>query len=443
MNIKTIIVISSSFLISSPIFAATQYGNITIDENTTAAQYVVDFFNLALALGALAAVAMLIMAGIEWITSSGNPSKIESAKGKIKNTLFGVAVLIGCYFILSTVNDNLTTVKIDDLYCDHGIVAMVQPPKGKPIKKCIDTSLSDIEKSVGGTISSTTWKFPKDYLWKAYFYSETDYKGTMTEASCSDGICNGSLSGVKSIYFIMNNKGIYLYDDNNFVPKVKFPLFASVNIPDLSSSSMQFDNFTKSIEINESRVEDKLLHFAIAFRDPNYQGRCALINQSVQDMDSAPASTNMYNGTVGSDGLSSIIVSTINLNEDVINKKRGEIILYSKTNCGKSDDSDAAAEIKSCHIPVDDGGLIVANIQEKCSDWSVGGADTVQSFEITGDIGIVLSTSERQNTTDGTYCMYFDKKDLKEGTCKDSLLGTHIYTIGGVSPKSIIIMPKN
>ncbi len=442
MNIKKITIILSSFLIASPIFAATQYGNITIDENTTAAQYLVDFFNLAISLGALAAVIMLVMAGIEWVTSSGNPSKVESAKGKITNTLFGVAVLVGCYFILNTINDNLTTIKIDDLYCDHGIVVTVQPPEGKTLQKCIDASMSNIEKGVGGTILNTTWKFPKDYLWKAYLYSEIDYKGTMTEASCSDGICSGSLSGVKSVYLIMNNYGIYLYDGNNFVPKVKFPLFASVNIPDLASSSMQFDNFTKSIEINESKPEDMLVHYGVAFRDPNYQGRCALINRSLPDMDSA-FSTNNYNGTVGDDGLSSIIVSTINLNKDVINKKRGEIILYSKTNCGKSDSSEAAAEIKSCHIPVDDGGLIVENIQDLCSDWSVGGADTVQSFEITGDIGIVLSTSERLSTNNGTYCMYFDKKDLKEGTCKDSLLGTHIYTVGGINPKSIIIMPKN
>ncbi|HNY36238.1 MAG TPA: pilin [Candidatus Pacearchaeota archaeon] len=466
MKIKTITATAVIFLsfFAIPVFAATQYGNITIDENTTAAQFIIYLFNFGIALGALAAVIMMVMAGIEWVTSSGNPSKIESAKGKIVNTLFGIAVLVGCYLILKTINDNLTTVKIDDLYCDHGIIAKVLTSEGKEKQKCIDTNLTDIEKSVGGKVQSVTWKFPKDYLFKVYTYPEVDYKGTPTEINCSQGTCNGNIAGAKSIYFVLNRAGIYLYDGTSFKPGVKsFPLFTSTSIPDLSKTSMEFDNYTKSIERNILMKEDdsgiETMYYAVVFQDPNYEGRCAFIGMDVPDMSMSINDGKSYSDTIGNDTVSSIIVAAVNPDENVISKSRGEVILYTKDNCGKSDATASATEIKACHIPVDNGDVQgLQNINDlsdqydckiKLGKGNSAGPDTIMSFEITGDIGIVLSTSEVGQgssgtlLTSGTRCKYFDPTYLKGSNCFSKLEGTNIYTTGGINPKSIIIIPKS
>jgi len=440
MNIKTIITTLFLFLIASPVFAAMQYpeiGGITINENTSAATYIVYFFNLAIALGAFAAVFMMVMAGIEWVTSSGNPSKIESAKGKIANTLFGVAVLVGCYLILNTINDQLLTIKINDLKCEHGITVSVKQASDDKIKqKCIDASQTSIEDTI---ISTLSWNFPEDYLLRAYLYSEPDYKGTITQIDCKNGPCNGSIAGAKSIYFLLNNSGIYLYDDNSYTPRVKsYPLFTSTSIPDLSKTN-SFDNFIRSIEIiNPDQDKQQLQYYAVVFKDQNYQGRCAFVAQSVPDMDTGYSG--YYTDAVGDDEISSIIVAKSNLNKEAISQKRGEIILYTKVNCGKSD-TDPTKQIKACHIPITSVGSGQVDISESCSEFIKG--DEVMSFEITGAAGLILSTSKKQAGDEKTYCMYFNKESLGGGTCLSSILDTHIFTVGGTTPQSYIIVPEN
>lgn len=44
-------------------------------------------------IGAILVFAFLIWGGIEWITSAGDKSKLESARNKIQNSLLGLIVL--------------------------------------------------------------------------------------------------------------------------------------------------------------------------------------------------------------------------------------------------------------------------------------------------------------------------------------------------------------
>jgi hypothetical protein len=446
MKIKTIITTLFLSLIAFPALAAMQYpeiGGITINENTSAATYIVYFFNLAIALGAFAAVIMMIMAGVEWVTSSGNPSKIESAKGKIANTLFGVAVLVGCYLILNTINDQLFVIKIDDLACDHGLVVTVlQKSDGKQKIKCIDNSLTDVEGSIGGTILNTTWKVSKDYLLRVYLYSETGFKGTITQIDCKSGTCSGNIAGAKSIYFLLNKPGIYLYDDNSYTPRVKsYPLFTSISIPYLSDRN-EFDNFTRSLEIiNPDQNKQQIQYTAVVFERPKYEGRCAFVAQSISDMDDYVEG--YYTDSVGDDEISSIIVAKSNFDEDVINKNRGKIILYTKTNCGESG-NDPTDQIKACPIKIESVASGQKDIFKECAAYGFDvEKDEVMSFAITGAAGLVLSTSMVGEGNEGTRCMYFNRNSLKGGTCYGTVRDSHIFTEGGKIPQSYMIIPEN
>lgn len=114
----TILFLFFGMLISFPVFAATQYptiAGIDINENTTAAQFVVYFFNLAIAAGAFIAGAVLCMAGIEYVSARGEPAKLESARNKIKNTFLGLTILLASFMILNIINPQLTSIKIDQL----------------------------------------------------------------------------------------------------------------------------------------------------------------------------------------------------------------------------------------------------------------------------------------------------------------------------------------
>jgi hypothetical protein len=463
MNIKTIAVTTFLSLLAFPVFAMDYptFAGITISSTTTAAEYIIYFFNLAVAMGTLIAVVMVIMAGIEWVTSSGNPGKIESAKGKIANTLLGVAVLLGCYLILNTINPQLTTIQIDNLNCDHGIVLSVkQASDGKINQVCIDSS-----QNITDTVLSTVkWNFPDKYLLKVYAYAGANYTGAITEFNCKTAACSGSIpTDTKSIYFLLNSPGIYLYDDNSYTPAnpaVKsYPLFTSTSIADLSKTTPSFDNFTKSLDII-SPTDQQIQYMAIVFKDPNWQGKCAFVAVSVPDMDQARSGS--YTDSVGDNSISSIIVTKANLDQSVINEKRGEVILYTKTTCGKSD-TDPTKQIKSCHIPIlsASGGQIDIGNAKDVSGYCTGGSrgdkfvegDEVMSFEITGAAGLVLSTKPTNytSTTSGAdytgntlpYCMYFDKASLGGGTCYSNIQDSPIFTVGGDTPKSFIVLPDN
>src|SRR3989344_648027 len=68
-------------------------------------------FPFALSTAAVLSVIMLIIAGLEMMTASEGMR--SDAKEKIQNALFGLAVALGIYLILNTVNPALLNLQID------------------------------------------------------------------------------------------------------------------------------------------------------------------------------------------------------------------------------------------------------------------------------------------------------------------------------------------
>jgi len=115
---KTTILLSLiGILFISPVFAMDYptIAGITISNSTSAAEYIVYIFNLAIAVGGFISGAVLFFAGVEYISAGGDPKKLSSAKEKIKNAFFGLTVLLASFMILNTINSQLTTVTINDL----------------------------------------------------------------------------------------------------------------------------------------------------------------------------------------------------------------------------------------------------------------------------------------------------------------------------------------
>ncbi|MGI5827122.1 MAG: pilin [Patescibacteria group bacterium] len=76
--------------------------------STLLADYIRSFYIYALNILGVLAVLILMAGGVQWIISGGNTKKIESAKKMISGSLFGSFLLLGSYFILNTINPNLT-----------------------------------------------------------------------------------------------------------------------------------------------------------------------------------------------------------------------------------------------------------------------------------------------------------------------------------------------
>jgi cell wall-associated NlpC family hydrolase len=88
-------------------------GLSTIDTtDTRVADYLKIIFRIGIALAGVLAVLMLVIGGIEYMSSDVITSK-ESAKGRMTNAILGLILVLGAYAILNTLNPKLLEVNLD------------------------------------------------------------------------------------------------------------------------------------------------------------------------------------------------------------------------------------------------------------------------------------------------------------------------------------------
>lgn len=66
------------------------------------------FYEWGIVLGGLAAFFALLIAGLKYISSFGNPAAIKDAKDRITSVFLGLAILLGSWVILNTISSQLT-----------------------------------------------------------------------------------------------------------------------------------------------------------------------------------------------------------------------------------------------------------------------------------------------------------------------------------------------
>jgi len=85
-------------------------GGETYDLNTQQDlnQIVAWFYYFIIGVAGLAAFVMLVMGGVKYLTSAGNPSAIGDAKDQIKSALLGLLIILMSWLILQVINPDLT-----------------------------------------------------------------------------------------------------------------------------------------------------------------------------------------------------------------------------------------------------------------------------------------------------------------------------------------------
>jgi hypothetical protein len=74
-------------------------------------EYLSVVYRYLVVLAGVAALIVIIVAGIQWTASGGNSSTIESAKNRIVGALTGLGLAVGSYIILYTINPDLVNFK--------------------------------------------------------------------------------------------------------------------------------------------------------------------------------------------------------------------------------------------------------------------------------------------------------------------------------------------
>lgn len=80
--------------------------------STTITALVRYFYEWGISIGALFAFVSIVVAGFQYLTSTGSPFKIAKAMERIKASFLGLALLLGTFLILNTINPDLTFLDI-------------------------------------------------------------------------------------------------------------------------------------------------------------------------------------------------------------------------------------------------------------------------------------------------------------------------------------------
>lgn len=74
---------------------------------TNFASYLQALFPFLLSIAAGLAFVMIVVGGILYMTSAGNPGAISSARDRIKAALIGLLIAVSSYLIINAINPNL------------------------------------------------------------------------------------------------------------------------------------------------------------------------------------------------------------------------------------------------------------------------------------------------------------------------------------------------
>lgn len=89
------------YTLLAPLPFADEEGKVTIDA------YIPGVFNLAIGVAGVLAVLMIIIGGVEYITTDAIQGKTDG-KARIQNALLGLLLALVSYILLHTINPNLT-----------------------------------------------------------------------------------------------------------------------------------------------------------------------------------------------------------------------------------------------------------------------------------------------------------------------------------------------
>lgn len=88
--------------------APIQSGGTNLVDGTNLNSYLGGIFNLGIVVAAILAVIMIVVAGLEYMTSEAFTNK-EAAKNKIKYAIIGLILALGSFLILSTINPDIVS----------------------------------------------------------------------------------------------------------------------------------------------------------------------------------------------------------------------------------------------------------------------------------------------------------------------------------------------
>ncbi len=374
----------------SPAVVLAQYPIISgraITDKSTFSEYVLYYFSLALVVGIVAAVLVLITAGINFLISRGDLYRRNNAKRMITGAFVGLVVLFGSFVILNALNPSSTGSILDpEPIVANGIYLIKEDGE----KLLIYQNIGNTEKNFNGI----EWISSQEDLPAIYVYADKGFKGVPVEIKNGESL---PISQGSSIAFLWKTVGVYLYDKTDYQLNEKsIPLPVKFDQPSLGSSS--FDNIVQSIKINQP--EDGSVLGVVLFSEPDYRGTCSWVLGDMPDLSQTRSEEN--NPALGNGILSSLIV---------LNTASGSptATFYNRADCQHVEQDPRS---KKCSISVINK---TETFKESCPDFE----GDILSFALSQGTAVLLKTENGQ-------CQFFKRQKPQE--CVSLIKYSYIYS---------------
>jgi len=361
---------------------------IEITTSTTISEYAVYFFSLGIIIAAVIAFAVLSYGGIRYLLSFNNPGAMKDAIIWISSGAVGLFVMLCSYLILSTINPEIVAPSIQDIEPISGIYLINDQGE--------EYYVAGDKNNISFEASSIEFISDEDELLSVFVCSEETFNGKNSEEKKNNG-GSYSVSNMKSIYFLWNNPGVYLYTKTGEGTPPP-PLFLQTSADDLKG----YDNEIKSITTKDP--ESGSSYLSILFSEPNFEGEHG-IGVAISEKD-----FNISNVT--GDGISSIDVS--NVVPISQSPSEGSVTFYDDIECAKKEENGKSEEVKAGDSP---GGSSLSQFNKfgksiKFNAWDV------LSFEIKEGCWVIFNTEED----------FSGRSHIFEGKgCYPSLKGSYVY----------------
>ena len=404
------------FLICSSFVSALEIeypemGGEEVSSSTSFKDYVGYIYNFAIIVSGIVAFGVIVWAGIKILTSPDQPDTIKDARTKMIGAFLGIIILLSSYLILKTIG--VLFPDLPDLKPNTGIY-LISDTGSK-------TYLTDSTLSVSAPNAKTVeFLSTKDELSSIYVYDQEDYKGTEQEIPNTKLIASSTvtapISSPKSIAFIWNRPGIYLYPETGYVGRPRYfnSSVSSLTSHDFndSASSIRFKHGTSTPDASGLYE----VYGTLLFSEDSYKGSCdyyALLD--VPDLSVKSSIT----PPIGTKKLSSFyLFKTFTGPIEATPPITGDVTFYDHIDCKGN----------KYVQPASAGNVYVSspNAAGQFFDGSFDGTKlpvetNILSFEINGNFSVILNT---ENNMKGR-CQLFKKP--ADTNCIRTLKGEYVY----------------
>jgi len=164
--------------------------------------YIRYIFNFAVIICGFISFGVLVLGGVRYLASAGNPSTISDANSQMLSGIMGLVIILGSWLILNTINPELKKISIEYQKAELTDVGTAEvllcKSSGDEEKDCKlvqrdASSLGDFD----GKVGYVKFKETKDLQYGAVLFSKANYQGNCVvclQGGCDVSQANGGYS---------------------------------------------------------------------------------------------------------------------------------------------------------------------------------------------------------------------------------------------------------